>query len=208
MDTPTTDPRAESPAYELGEGHGVLSVKSSSQNKRDRDRSQPLLASNSSNLESLQNKYILAVLRPSQILDCLVHRHQNSVFLHRKSKQIGIGDLLVPEHPLDEWCGKRGPSLQNRPKPIPGTFTQSCQHPGRLLNRKRTHFGIRHHPKKARLCKRTDSPIVLARCIKPLCHRLVVDVALIRQGDQHVDIGKILQPTQCRPPELPSPSRT
>jgi len=52
-----------------------------------------------------EKKYILAVLRPSEKLDSLVHRDQDSFFFHGESKQIRIGDLLVPEDPLKKGRG-------------------------------------------------------------------------------------------------------
>jgi len=58
---------------------------------------------------------VFAVLFPCQKLDSLVHGHQNTVLLDRKSKQEGVDDLPVAEDPLAVRRDKRGPTVRDGP---------------------------------------------------------------------------------------------
>jgi hypothetical protein len=107
----------------------------------------------------------------------LVKSHKNPTFLHRKSEEPSIRDLLVPENSLQKGIGQTDPVVPNGPESI--------------------QLGIRHGPQEACLAEGAWPPFRIIEGVEPIRRDSIVPMVVIGERDKNIHIKKI--PSQSRP---------
>jgi len=138
---------------------------------------------------------MLAELRPRQMPDRLVHRHQDAVFLDGQPQQECVRDLLMTVDPVLKWLDERGPTGLDGPEAVAGIITEAFQHIGRLFKSTVAGRCIRRNAKKACFGKCAQAPLQ-ARGAEPSRHHTMMNVPRIEQSDQNVYIEQMSRRTQ------------